>query len=105
MDHVDDTSALDPTLSVIVPVFDEERRLPPLLARLEADADRIARDAGLNLAELIVVDDGSTDATWQLAHGFNGFPGRYRSLRLPRNLGKGAAVRAGMLAATWTSPS
>jgi len=99
MNDVDNTSALDPTLSVIVPVFNEERRLPTLLARLEVDGDRIAHAAGLRLTELIVVDDGSTDDTSSLAEAFAGLPGRYRALHLPTNRGKGAAVRAGMLAA------
>jgi len=100
VEHVDDIPARDPTLSVIVPVYNEERRLPALLDGLQADGDRVAQEAGLRLAELIVVDDGSTDGTSELAEGFSGLPGRYRSLRLPTNRGKGAAVRAGMLAAT-----
>jgi dolichyl-phosphate beta-glucosyltransferase len=45
----------------------------------------------------VVVDDGSTDGTWDLVQGYRGLP--LRTVRLPRNRGKGAAVKAGMLAA------
>jgi dolichyl-phosphate beta-glucosyltransferase len=88
-----------PTLSIVVPVYNEERRLPPSLERLETDADRAAAAAKLELKEVIVVDDGSSDRTAAILGAFEGLPGRFRFLRFERdNRGKGAAVRAGMLA-------
>jgi dolichyl-phosphate beta-glucosyltransferase len=87
------------TVSIVVPVFNEERRLPALLERLRADADRVATEAGLRLDEVLAVDDGSTDGTAAMLEAFSGLPGRFRVLRFERNRGKGAAVREGMLAA------
>src|SRR5258706_14571456 len=45
-------------LSVVVPAFNEERRIARTIAEIVAELDRLALDA-----ELIVVDDGSTDRT------------------------------------------
>ena len=87
-----------PTLAIVVPVWNEERRLPRCLARLEAEADAAAQAAGLELREVIVVDDGSTDGTAAILAEFVGLTGRFRFLRFDgANRGKGAAVRSGML--------
>lgn len=88
------------TLCIVVPVFNEERRLPALLERLETVGDEVVSSAGLRLEQVVVVDDGSTDATADLLDGFAGLEGgRFRAIHFARNLGKGAAVREGMLAA------
>jgi glycosyltransferase involved in cell wall biosynthesis/multidrug transporter EmrE-like cation transporter len=84
---------VSPRLSVIVPVYDEAARLGPALARLSAFLRKHAPGAH----ELLVVDDGSRDATPALLARLR-LPG-LRVLRLPRNRGKGAAVRAGLGAA------
>ncbi len=78
-------------LSVIIPVYNEERTIIPLLERIRAQSL-----PGVEL-EVIVVDDGSTDATGQrLAER----PELYdRLIRRPRNEGKGAAVKDGLLSA------
>jgi dolichyl-phosphate beta-glucosyltransferase len=81
-----------PSLSVVIPAFNEESRLGPTLERVRAHL--AARGGEL---EIIVVDDGSTDGTAAVARAA-GAPGRV--IELGRNRGKGAAVRAGMLAAT-----
>jgi dolichyl-phosphate beta-glucosyltransferase len=87
------------TLSIVVPVWNEERRLPICLRRLEEEADAAAAAAGVQLTSVVVVDDGSTDRTPAILQGFEGLPGRFRYQRFDRaNRGKGAAVRAGMLA-------
>jgi dolichyl-phosphate beta-glucosyltransferase len=92
-------TAVPTTLSIVIPIWNEERRLPALLAGLQADADRVAHDLGLELVEVIAVDDGSTDATPEVLAKFDALGDRFRVIRFPRNRGKGAAVRDGMLVA------
>jgi dolichyl-phosphate beta-glucosyltransferase len=89
-----------PSLCIVVPVFNEEHRLPALLEALHREADEIAARAGLVLVEVIAVDDGSTDGTTELLVRADDLGGRFTFERFPENRGKGAAVRAGMLRAT-----
>jgi dolichyl-phosphate beta-glucosyltransferase len=86
------------TLAIVVPIFNEERRLSTLLRRLE-EADSAAAAAGLDLRQILLVDDGSTDGTAVILRNAPTFNGRLRVISSTRpNRGKGAAVRAGMLA-------
>jgi dolichyl-phosphate beta-glucosyltransferase len=87
------------SLSVVVPAYNEEWRLPALLAALDRELDSILAEVEMRLVEVVVVDDGSTDRTSEIVQSFDGLGGRLTLLRLPTNRGKGAAVRAGMLAA------
>jgi dolichyl-phosphate beta-glucosyltransferase len=88
-------------LSVIVPAYNEAARLPAMLD--EALAFLSARHASNPAAtfEVIVVDDGSGDATAEVAHRYclRHTAELVRVLRLAENCGKGAAVRRGMLVA------
>lgn len=88
------------TLSIVVPVFNEERRLPALFEKLRTDAGAIVSNAGLELTEVLLVDDGSTDETAVLLDAFAASEPHVTVLRFDRNRGKGAAVRQGMLAAS-----
>jgi len=81
-------------LTVIVPVFNEEKRLVTSAHQL---AGWLSRNGGRH--ELVFVDDGSTDATPQLLAGLTREIRALRVIRLPRNRGKGAAVRAGLKSA------
>jgi glycosyltransferase involved in cell wall biosynthesis len=76
-------------LSVVVPAFNEVNRLPDTLPRFL----QMASDGG---HEFILVDDGSTDATAELARDCIAAAGCGTLISLSRNRGKGAAVRAGM---------
>ncbi|MFL6258950.1 MAG: dolichyl-phosphate beta-glucosyltransferase [Thermoanaerobaculia bacterium] len=78
-------------LSVIVPAYNEERRLAPGLRQA---LEYLARRG--EPFELLVVDDGSRDATARVAEAFA--PQGVRVVRHERNRGKGAAVRTGLLA-------
>lgn len=79
-------------LSVVVPAYNEALRLPRTLERMREHLDGAGEEY-----ELIVVDDGSTDATAaETARRAERWP-ELTLLRLPINSGKGAAVRTGML--------
>ncbi len=89
-----------PDLSVVIPAFDEEARLPVSLEALAATLS--ARREPLSV-EGVVVDDGSKDRTAARAEETGRRLGlSLRVVRLPVNRGKGAAVRAGVLAAEGT---
>lgn len=85
-----------PFLSVVVPAYNEARRLPATLDRIA----RFLKDSPAWVpTEIIVVDDGSRDETAAVAEGFEPPAGVVmRTLRLGVNRGKGAAVRTGLAA-------
>jgi dolichyl-phosphate beta-glucosyltransferase len=83
-----------PDLSVVVPAFNESKRLGRSLQQILQYVDHAARTA-----EILVVDDGSTDDTGAIAsESLSGRRGRV--LSNGRNRGKGFAVRRGVLEAT-----
>lgn len=84
-------AAPDPQLSVIVPCYQEERRLPQSLRRLE----EYLQGAG-HTYEVLLVDDGSTDRTAEIASEMEARNPRFRLLRYEENRGKGFAVSYGM---------
>ncbi|HEX8553046.1 MAG TPA: dolichyl-phosphate beta-glucosyltransferase [Abditibacteriaceae bacterium] len=92
---------MKPQLSIIIPAYNEEKRLPATLARI---AEYLA--AQTYSYELIVVDDGSHDGTRDVARAFAA-EHSWAELRTyadstedkPVNRGKGAAVRLGMMLA------
>ena len=81
-------------LSVVIPAFNEEDRLGPSLARIVEYCDSAVGDY-----EVIVVDDGSADQTISVAEAIAAEAPQVRVIELGKNRGKGAAVRAGVLAA------
>ena len=76
------------SLSIIVPAYNEERRLPPALERVTEYLER----GGWDFHEVLVVDDGSRDKTVEAAARFPGT----RVVRNPGNRGKGYSVRHGI---------
>jgi dolichyl-phosphate beta-glucosyltransferase len=83
------------SLSVIIPAFNEEQRLPKTLNELEAFFENLR----LEFLEILVVDDGSTDRTAEVVRDMGSTNPHLRLLQNPGNLGKGYAVRQGMLKA------
>lgn len=84
------------TLSVVVPLKDEEASIPILLERILD----VARDADLSLAEIVVVDDGSSDGTWAALEALAKSNPELTALRLRRNFGKATALMVGVGVAT-----
>lgn len=82
-------------LSVVIPAYNEARRLPPYLEAVRKHLDeRFGSDY-----EVIVVDDGSRDELPRVLEEAAANWPQLRSIRHAENRGKGAAVRTGMLAA------
>jgi dolichyl-phosphate beta-glucosyltransferase len=90
----DSTQQAEPSLSLIIPAYNEATRIAGTIREAVAWLNGQSFDT-----ELIVVDDGSDDATADLADRALSQLGRGRVVRIPHG-GKAAAVRAGMLAAT-----
>jgi dolichyl-phosphate beta-glucosyltransferase len=89
-------SSLRRSISIIIPAYNEEGRLPGTLQKVQA----YLRQSVWEFAEVVVVDDGSRDRTVAVAEGFAAQAGiEMRVLRNPGNRGKGFSVRHGMLAA------
>ena len=84
------------SLSIIVPAFNEEQRLPETLQRISS----FVGESAYASIEVIVVDDGSSDGTAAVVRAYAASDARFRLLQNPGNQGKGYAVRHGMLAAT-----
>jgi len=83
-----------PRLSVVIPAYNEESRLGATLERLAEFFGRVAYEV-----EVVVVDDGSSDGTFELARLFEPKFANLRAIKNERNLGKGGAVKRGMLSA------
>ena len=83
---------MNPFLSIIIPAHNEQNRLPDTL-------EQVFRFLGQQsyTSEVIVVENGSTDRTYEVAQQFTGQHQHLHVIRSER--GKGAAVRRGMLAA------
>jgi glycosyltransferase involved in cell wall biosynthesis len=81
-------------LSIVIPAYNEELRLPPTLAKLHA----FLAEQPLRF-EIVVVDDGSKDDTIGVVTAAMAAIPNLRLVVQPKNRGKGAAVRRGMLEA------
>ena len=88
------TSAVHPLLSIIIPSYNEELRLPATLEKIAAYLQSATRPA-----EVIVVDDGSTDQTAAVAASYASKFQSFRVVGNGVNRGKGFSVRHGMLEA------
>ncbi len=78
-----------PQLSVVVPLLDEEDNLPSLYEQITRSL------AGRYEYEVIFIDDGSTDRSFEILKGFQASDPRVRVIRFRRNFGQTAALSAG----------
>jgi glycosyltransferase involved in cell wall biosynthesis len=83
------------TLSIVIPAYNEERRLPATLDAVFTWLD----GSPYGDAEVLVVDDGSTDATAAVVESRAAIEPRLLLVQNPGNRGKGFAIRHGMLEA------
>ena len=83
-----------PELSVVIPAYNEESNVATMYERLVAALDKVVD--GL---EILYVDDGSADTTWERVAELAAADPRVRGLRFARNFGHQAALTAGVDAA------
>ncbi len=81
-------------ISVVVPAFNESQSLEQLYRELDA----VAKGQGYDL-QIIFVDDGSTDGTWDVIERLSTLDNRVLGIRFRRNFGKAASLSAGFDAA------
>ena len=81
-----------PTLSLVIPVFNEEENLPLLIASLR----EVVQGFSSERVEFIFVDDGSRDQSFRLLKQFAEQDERVRAVRLSRNFGSHNACLAGL---------
>ena len=94
MDQSNQTQTDAPELSLFLPVMDEEENLRPMHAKIAAALDALGK-----AAEVIYVDDGSTDNSLAILKEIAAEDERVRVISLRRNYGQTAAMSAGIDAA------
>lgn len=77
-------------LSIVVPLLNEEESLPELAAWIE----RVMNDHDFSY-EIIMIDDGSTDQSWNVIENLSGKNPQIRGIKFQRNYGKSAALNVG----------
>jgi len=88
-------SPSNPTLSVVLPCFNERDNLDPLQQRLAPLLEKITHSF-----EVIFVDDGSTDGCSEMLDALNRRDSRFKVIHFSRNFGHQAALSAGLDAST-----
>jgi glycosyltransferase involved in cell wall biosynthesis len=86
------TEGSPPRISVVLPAHDEAANLADLV-------ERLAKTLNAHTHELIIVDDGSSDHTWEIILGLRQRHPQLRAVRLTRNFGQQSALLAGLTAA------
>lgn len=82
-------------LTIVIPTYNEEESLPELMAWI----DRVVKSNGLSI-EAILIDDGSTDKTWEVTAALSRQYPWIKGMRFRRNYGKSAALQKGFEAAS-----
>jgi glycosyltransferase involved in cell wall biosynthesis len=78
-------------VSVVIPLLNEEESLPELASHLESVLSRVAP----NNYEVLFIDDGSTDRSYDVIRDIHARNQRFRAVRFRRNYGKSAALAVG----------
>ena len=86
------TSSSAPTLSIVVPCYNEQECLAELHRRLTA----VARSAAEDDYELVLVNDGSSDGSWPIMRGLAAEDAHVVAVNLSRNHGHQLALTAGL---------
>jgi len=81
-------------VSFVIPVYNEEESLQPLFQQIAETTQQLSHEW-----EVIFVDDGSTDGSWNVIRSLAAANRRVRGIRFRRNFGKAAALSAGFQAA------
>src|SRR5262249_2756702 len=81
-----------PTISVVLPVYNEQENLNALLTRLIPVLERIAGES----FEVLFVDDGSHDGSAEILDAFSSRDQRLKVVHFSRNFGHQAALQAGL---------
>jgi glycosyltransferase involved in cell wall biosynthesis len=84
-------AAARPEYSLVVPIYNEEETVPELVRRLTMLVEKLDGEA-----EVILVDDGSSDQSYALMTAAREIDPRFKLLRLSRNFGHQIAVTAGL---------
>jgi glycosyltransferase involved in cell wall biosynthesis len=84
-----------PTMSIVVPLFNEAKGLPGLHERIAEVARYLQNKRGLSI-EVVYIDDGSSDHTSEIAKTLPALPVDIQVVTLSRNFGKEAALLAGL---------
>lgn len=89
------------TLSLVIPAYNEQARLPTLLEALQNTAVEAAERSGFELAEVVLVDDGSSDETPQMLAAARSDNAMLKPVLSGKgNRGKGAAIADGVRSAS-----
>lgn len=78
-------------LSIVIPVFNEEENVKPLISEITAALEPLSKRY-----EIVVIDDGSRDNTFQVLSQVYRIDSHLRVIRLKRNFGQTAALAAGL---------
>src|SRR5690606_34629478 len=81
---------MSPTVSIVVPVYNEAESLPELATRIREAMETAGYDF-----EVWFVDDGSADGSWAAIEALHAQDGRFAGVRFRKNYGKSAALAAG----------
>jgi glycosyltransferase involved in cell wall biosynthesis len=90
------TGAAGPCLSIVIPAYNEQEAIAGIIERSLAAQEVIRRRSPIAAVEIIVVNDGSSDRTAEIAGRFPGI----RLITYEKNRGYGAAIKLGFAAAT-----